>query len=414
MHVNQRQVIAALITLFVFTTIAFFIMQNGPKPKFKPKQEAPTLRVQAVQLSKSLYQFELSSFGTVQPRTQTLLVSQVSGVITDVNPIFKGGGFFSRDDVLIQMDDRDYQAAAKVAQAELLQAALALEEEQARATQAQIDWKRLGDGEAAPSLVLRKPQLAAAEAKRYSAQANYEKALLDLERTKIRAPFDGRVKTAQVDLGQYINKNSTLAEVFATDVVEIRLPLKNSELGLIDLPENYRNQPLSDGELPSVTIISTLGRHQQWQGKIVRTEAAIDPTSHQLYVVAQIDDPFAVEQINKTPLKIGQYVTAKIQGKSLDNALVVPTSSVYQGSYVYTANDQQLMRKNITIAFQTPSETVIDSGPTDGDWVITSPMGQVSSGTRVAIITPKPLPPAVDTPLEKNIVEPSQTAGVKP
>ncbi len=409
MHVNKRQVITALLTLFGFVAIAMFIFQNGPKPQFKPKQAAPTLRVEAVQLNKVRYQFELSSFGTVQPRTQTLLVSQVSGVITHVNPIFKDGGFFNRGDVLIEMDDRDYQAAAKVAQAELLQAALALEEEQARATQAKIDWTRLGDGKAAPALVLRKPQLAAADAKRYSAQANYEKAQLDLERTKIRAPFDGRVKTAQVDLGQYINKNSALAEVFATDVVEIRLPLKNSELALIDLPENYRNQPASDIKFPSVTIISDLGQPQKWLGKIVRTEAAIDPTSHQLYVVAQIDDPFAVEQIDKAPLKIGQYVTAKIQGKSLDDALVVPTSSVYQGSYIYTANDQQLMRKNITIAFQTPTETVIETGPSDGDWVITSPMGQVSSGTNVAIIdqpSTSPEQPSADAT--------ARTAGVKP
>ncbi|MGH1372544.1 MAG: efflux RND transporter periplasmic adaptor subunit [Cellvibrionaceae bacterium] len=411
MHVNQRQVVTALLTLVGFIAIALFIFLNGPTPKFKPQQETPTLRVEATQLNKTRYQFELSSFGTVQPRTQTLLVSQVSGVITEVNPTFKDGGFFNRGDVLIQMDDRDYQAAAKVAQAELLQAALALEEEQARAKQAEIDWARLGDGKDAPALVLRQPQLAAAEAKRYSAQANYEKAQLDLERTKIRAPFDGRVKSAQVDLGQYINQNSALAEVFATDVVEIRLPLKNSELSLIDLPENYRNQSAASIKLPSVTIISDLGQPQQWQGKIVRTEAAIDPTSHQLYVVAQIEDPFAVEQIDKTPLKIGQYVTAKIEGKSLDDALVVPTSSVYQGSYVYTANGQELLRKNITIAFQTPSDTVIKSGTSEGDWVITSPMGQVSSGTKVAIIDQ---PSSPSSPATASVQSTTKTAGVKP
>ncbi len=410
MHVNQRQVITAALTLLGFLIIALFIFNNGPKPKFKPNAAPPILQVEAIQLSKAPYQFKLSSFGTVQPRTQTLLVSQVSGVITEVNPTFKDGGFFNRGDVLIQMDDRDYQAVAKVAQAELLQAALALEEEQARAKQAQIDWMRLGDGKEAPALVLRKPQLAAAEAKRYSAQANYEKAQLDLERTKIRAPFDGRVKSAQVDLGQYINKNSALGEVFATDVVEIRLPLKNSELALIDLPENYRNQTTTDDELPSVTIISDLGKPQQWHGKIVRTEAAIDPNSHQLYVVAQINDPFAVEQIDKTPLKIGQYVTARIEGKSLDNALVVPTSSVYQGSYIYTVNAQKLMRQPISVAFQTPTETVIDSGPSHGDWVITSPLGKVSSGTKVAIID-LPHSPTEPAPTENAT---TQTAGVKP
>lgn len=386
MHVNRKQLITAAITLSVFVALAVIITNNGPTPSFKPRHAAPTLNVEAVELKSTRYQFELSSFGTVQPRTQTLLVSQVSGVITEVNPTFRDGGFFSAGEVLIQVDDRDYRASTKVAQAELLQMELALEEEKARVQQAQIDWSRLGDGKTAPALVLRKPQLAAAEAKRFSAQASYEKTLLDLERTKIRAPFDGRVKTTQVDLGQYVNTNSSLAEVFATDVVEIRLPLKNSELSLIDLPENFRNQPLNDTQLPDVVIVSDLGKHQEWPGKIVRTEAAIDATSYQLYVVAQIQDPFAVEQLNKTPLKIGQYVTAKIQGRALEDALVVPTSSIYQGSYVYTASGSELLRKNVTLVFQTPTDAVIEEGLSSGDWVITSPMGQVSSGTKIAII----------------------------
>lgn len=404
MLVNRKQLITAAVTLSIFVTLAIIVSNNGPTPKFKPQQAAASLKVEALELQSTHYQFELSSFGTVQPRTQTLLVSQVSGVITEVNPTFRDGGFFSQGEILIQVDDRDYQASTKVAQAELLQMELALEEEKARAQQAQIDWSRLGDGKTAPALVLRKPQLAAAEAKRLSAQANYEKALLDLERTKIRAPFDGRVKSTQVDLGQYVNTNSSLAEVFATDVVEIRLPLKNSELSLIDLPENFRNQPLLDTELPDVTIISDLGKHQQWQGKIVRTEAAIDATSHQLYVVAQIQDPFAVEQLNKTPLKIGQYVTAKIQGRSLNSALVVPTSSVYQGSYVYTARGDKLLRKNIKLAFQTPTDAVIEDGLSNGDWVVTSPMGQVSSGTKITII---------NSPLTANN-KPSNNSGVQP
>ena len=407
MQVTRKQTITAIIVLSISIVVAVIISQNGPKAKFKAQRPAPVLNVDAEPLRAQSYQFELSSFGTVQPRTQTLLVSQVSGVITQVNPVFRDGGFFSKDEVLIQIDDRDYQATAKVAKAELLQSQLSLEEEKARAQQAQIDWSRLGDGKAAPDLVLRKPQLAAAEAKRFSAQANYDKALLDLERTRIRAPFDGRVKSKQVDLGQYINSNATLAEIFATDVVEIRLPLKNSELAWIDLPENYRNQSVDEAKLPKVTIISDLGSHQEWQGKIVRTEAAIDESSHQLYVIAQLQDPFAVQQTHKTPLKIGQYVTARIEGRLVKNALVIPTSSIYQGSYVYVVNDNTLQRRNVSLAFQTPTDAVVTDGLSVNEWLITSPMGQVSSGTRVAVNSEN-----IQT--EPKTTANPQTAGVKP
>ncbi|WP_439136145.1 efflux RND transporter periplasmic adaptor subunit, partial [Pseudomaricurvus sp.] len=251
---------------------------------------------------------------------------------------------------------------------------------------AQKDWQRLGDGEAASDLVLRKPQLAAAEAQLFSAQANYDKAQLDLERTRIRAPFNGRVKSAMVDLGQYVNGSTELAEVFATDVVEIRLPLKNSELALINLPEDYRGQPVDPERYPDVKIISDLGVPEEWHGKIVRTEAAIDSNSYQLYVIAQIQDPFAVDQSDKSPLKIGQYVTARIEGKSVEDALVVPANSIYQGSYLFVIENGSLQRRDVSLSFQTPKEAVVLEGLNPGSELIVSPLGQVTSGTQVSVM----------------------------
>lgn len=386
MHVKPKQLILSAAIIGGFALLAFVISNNGPNSSRPNPIGKPVLKVSSQVIEPIRYQYQLSSFGTVQPRTQSLLVAQVSGVITEVNPIFRDGGFFNEGDILIRIDDRDYQAAAKVAQAEMLQAKLTLEEEKARARQALKDWERLGNGEKATDLVLRKPQLAAAEAQLFSAQASYEKAQLDLERTRIRAPFNGRVKSTMVDLGQYVNGSTELAEVFATDVVEIRLPLKNSELALIELPENYRGQPVDPEAYPDVTITSDLGVHEKWQGKIVRTEAAIDENSYQLYVIAQIQDPFAVTQSDKAPLKIGQYVTAHIKGKTIEDALVVPSSSIYQGSYLFVIEDGALQRRNISLSFQTPQEAVILEGLNPGSELIVSPLGQVTSGTLVSVI----------------------------
>ncbi len=386
MQVTRKQLMFSAAILGGFALLAMYISSHGPDTARRGPPSKPVLKVSSEVIAPTRYQFELSSFGTVQPRTQSLLVAQVSGVIVEVNPIFRDGGFFNQGDVLIHIDDRDYQAAAKVAKANMLQAQLSLEEEKARARQAQKDWQRLGDGEAASDLVLRKPQLAAAEAQLFSAQANYEKAQLDLERTRIRAPFNGRVKATKVDLGQYVNSNSELAEIFATDVVEIRLPLKNSELGLIDLPEDYRGLPVSPENYPDVLIHNELGAQDEWHGKIVRTEAAIDENSYQLYVIAQIQDPFAVTQSDKSPLKIGQYVTARIKGKTVDNALVVPSNSIYQGSFLYVIENETLQRKEVQLSFQTAQEAVIGEGLTPNSEVIVSPLGQVTSGTQVAVI----------------------------
>lgn len=385
MELTRKKFAIAIAVLAGFLLLSFVIANNKPQGKQRPQGTKIELSVEAITLQPQSHQFMLNSFGNVQPRTQSLLVAQVSGQIVNINPAFRDGGFFNKDDVLIHIDDRDYIANVNMAKAELMQAKLSLAEEQARANQALIDWKRLSNGEQAPDLVLRKPQLAVAEAQILSAEANYEKAKLDLQRTKITAPYNGRVKTKNVDIGQFVSSNSQLATIFATDVLEVRLPLKNSDLPFITLPETFQDSQSQPEHFPNVIIASDLGSHQEWHGKIVRTEAAIDDSSHQLYVVAQIDKPFIKDGKHISPLKIGQYVTATIEGSNISNALIIPNGSIYQGSYVYTVEDDLLQRCNITIGFQNESVAFIESGLKAGDRLVTSPLGQVTSGTKVAI-----------------------------
>lgn len=383
MQTNKRKLIVAIVILALFIGVSVIISSSRPMPLRKPDMAPAGLEVSTMKVVPQRYTYMLNSFGTVQPRTQSLLVSQVSGEIKEVSESFRDGGYVNQGDVLIRIDDRDYQSALQSARANLLQAQSALEQEKAQAQQAALDWQRLGDGDTPPDLVLRKPQLAAAQATLLSAQAAVNQAELDLERTQVKAPYDGRVLNTTVDLGQYVNSNATLGELFATDVVEIRLPLKDADLSFIELPSDYRGASPSSTTYPPVSIISHLGGETHWQGQIVRAEAALDETSHQLYVVAQIERPFAADHHGKEPLKIGQYVTARIQGVAQDNVLVVPESSVYQGSYVYTVVDNRLQRTPITIAFQTADEVVVSSGIEANAEVVISPLGQVVSGTPI-------------------------------
>ncbi|MFC6670575.1 efflux RND transporter periplasmic adaptor subunit [Marinobacterium aestuariivivens] len=168
-----------------------------------------------------------------------------------------------------------------------------------------------------------------------SAEASLRQAELNLERTRIRAPYAGRVLSKQVDVGQVVGSGTVLGEIYAIDYVEIRLPLKNRDLGFIELPEAYRFDAGAPAELPRVTLNSSLVEEQQWQGHVVRTEGAIDTSSQQLHVVATIDDPYGLKARGRQPLKINQYVTAEIEGRRLASALIIPNRVLYQGSFVY-------------------------------------------------------------------------------
>lgn len=388
MTITKRALVPfALLVAFLF--VAWLILSNPPTANRKPPSSKPQLSVETLALMPRAYPVVINSYGTVKPRIESQLVAQVSGQIVEVSAQFRNGGFFEKGDLLVRIDDRDYQAEVSIASAALSSAQQMLAEEQARSQQALEDWLRLGNTTQAPDLVLRKPQLEAARAQVASAQAALSKVKLSLERTRIVAPFSGRVLSKQVDVGQVVSMNGTLASIYATDFVEIRLPLKNRDLDFIALPENYRFEAGDAATSIEVTIQSHLISAQEWRGEIVRTEGAIDDASRQLHVVAQIEDPYGVKASGRQPLKIGEYVTAKVQGRVLQDAIVIPNASIYQGSYVYLVVDELLQRREIEILWQNQDEAIIGQGLVAGDQLVLTPLGQVASGVRVRMMQPQ-------------------------
>lgn len=374
-----------VIILAVLAVLAYFILRNPPQADRNMAPAGPQLKVEVMELERRPYRVNLQSYGTVQPRTRSMLVAQVFGEITSINDSLRTGGFFEKGDVLLNIDQRDYLANVKIAEGTLLDAKRALAQEQARVVQALEDWQRLGNQGEAPALVLRQPQLAAAEARVASAQSTLDKARLELERTRIVAPYAGRVMTKLVDQGQVVNRNSPLAEIYAVDYVEVRLPLRNRDLSFIDLPEDYRFGAGEELEGPRVTLRSELGGGSIWQGRVVRTEGAIDERARQLHVVAQVDDPFGIHARGRTPLKIGQYVTAEVEGRLLPDALLIPGGAIYQGGYVYIVEQGILQRREIDLVWQNSAEALIGSGLDAGDLLVLTALGQVTSGVRVTV-----------------------------
>lgn len=365
--------------------IALLIRMNPPEAQQRSPFTGPQMVVDTLTVMRGDYQVRLRSYGTVQPRTRSTLIAQVGGQIVSVNPNVRDGGFFEKGDILASIDPRDYQADVRISEAAMMDARQALAEAEARTVQAREDWQRLGNSGDAPELVLRLPQLEAAKARVISAESALQKAKLDLERTDIVAPFAGRILRKLADVGQVVSTNTPVAEIYATDSIEIRLPLRNRDLGFIELPERYRYTDVERGTSSKVTILSDLFDGDSWDAQLVRTEGAIDESARQLHVIAQINDPFAHSDENRAPLKIGQYVTAQLTGKELTDVLVIPNTAIYQGTYVYVVVDDLLQRRDIGIAWQNDDEAIVASGLEHGDALVTTPLGQVTSGIRVSV-----------------------------
>lgn len=392
---NKRIKLIFPVIIIIITVVLVLLITNNPPSNDRGQQsKTPQMTVETATIKPQTYQVMIQSFGTVEPRTQSVLFAQVSGQINKISRQFRAGGFFEKGDILVQLDDRDLRAEVKIAQASLMSAKQSLQEEDARVKQAKADWKRLGNGKEANALVLRQPQFAAAQAKVLSAEAQLDKAKLSLERTKIIAPYPGRVLKKHVDIGQVVSNNTQLANIYAVDYVEIRLPIKNKDLPLMKLPEEYRNTETLDDILKdnlttndnsNVIFSSDLMGDHKWQGKVVRTESAIDEKSQQLYVVAQIIRPYDHIFNQGVQIKMGQYVTAEITGRELDSVLVIPSSAVYQGSYVYIVENGLLMRKDVQLGWQNGDESIVTSGLHANDELVLTSLGQINSGTPVAV-----------------------------
>jgi len=367
--------------------IAVLLMNTSPEPMRRPPEDVPRLTVDVQKLHTENYQTTLKSYGMVEPRTQTNLVAEVSGKIVWVKPEFKDGGFFSENEVLVRLDDRNYRAEVAIAKATAAEMKQALLEEEAKSLEAQENWQRMGSSEQPSELTLRIPQLDTAKARLASAEAKLALAELNLERTQVRAPYEGRILSTSADIGQYVGPNTQLASIYATDIAEIRMPICNCDLNFINLPESghfQKQEPIK------VVLQSNLGGDREWTGIINRTEAAIDDASRQLHVVTQIAHPFAGNVEGKPPIKIGEYVTATIQGRTIENAIVIPSKTIYQGDTTYVVVNDMLEQRTIEVLWQDGEFAIINKGLNEGDMLVTTPLGQVTSGTVVSISGSQP------------------------
>jgi len=381
------RVVLPFAVLLLFIAAAFVV--NAFKPEAEKRAEPPSavITVDVMAVKAQAFSPQIQSFGRIRPRTSTTLLPQVSGQVILVGEQFRDGRFFEKGDLLLRIDPSDYEAQLKISQSNYADTQLALEEEKARAEQALTNWKRInGDAKNAPALVLRKPQVAAAQARVESARAQLDQAKLNLQRTRIIAPYAGRILTAHVDLGQVVSPGMPIADIYATDYLEVRLPIKNHELSFLTLPESYRYTDPSKKTFPTVKIINNLGLSEEvWSAKLVRTEGAMDQASAQLYVIAQIDDPYGPSAQGLRQLKIGQFVSALVSGDVLENALVIPKKTVYQDSYVYLVKDDKLQRREVKLKWQNQDYALLAGGIEENELLVTTPLGLVTSGTAVKI-----------------------------
>ncbi|MBZ9610594.1 efflux RND transporter periplasmic adaptor subunit [Rheinheimera maricola] len=351
------------------------------KPPEKKEEQRPAVLITATPIQTEDLVYRIQSQGTVKPKLETSLSSEVNGRIVEVAANFIEGGFFNAGDLLIQVEQADYQTNVKAAEASLTNAQAALEEEKARGRVAEEEWRSFTDGKA-PELGLRRPQLAGALANVRSAEAELERAKRDLARTEIRAPYAGMVKSRSVNLGQFISRGASVGMIYGTDVAEVRLPITDNDAGFIKLPD-FNNTATK----PDVVLTAVVGGElMQWSAKLVRTEGVLDERSRVIYAVAQVEDPYQRNQNTAAPLRFGRFVQAQVMGNSTTDVVVVSRHLLLaQQQILVVDKDSQLQFRPVELERTDERFAYVKSGFVAGDRLATSAIANPLAGTVVRI-----------------------------
>ncbi|MDT8409746.1 MAG: efflux RND transporter periplasmic adaptor subunit [Wenzhouxiangellaceae bacterium] len=365
------KIITPVLIIVVAIAGASYIAQSGKPPEtVAPKQ--PALLVDVIRPRIEDGPFLIHAQGPVTPRNETALVAEVSGKINWMAEDFVPGGVFKSGEVLARIDPSDYETALLAAQAELAAAQATLTDEQARSEAAREDFERLyGDTRDPGPLLLRLPQVARAKAAAQAQQAAVAQAERNLERTRIRIPFHGMIRERNINLGQYVSVGGSLGATFAVDRAEVRLPLSERDLAFLDIPAVGAQM---DFERPVVLTGSFAGQPARWPASLVRTEGVVNQNTRLTYAVAEVVDPYALEPgSRRTPLPMGTFVEAQIEGRDASGLVVLPSQAIHNGNQIYIANEQdQLEVFSVEVVRATPRMIYIDSSLSPTDRVITT------------------------------------------
>jgi len=284
----------------------------------------------------------IKSQGSVVPHKESQIFPEIIGPVVYVSSKLYEGSSFNKGDILAKIDSKDYELDIKSAEAILAAEKTKLSFEEAESNSAREEWEKIGSGNPG-DLTLRIPQLKQAQSGVEAAEANLERLKRNLDKTIIKAPYDGLVRKKNIDIGTVVSPGYLLANIYATDYVEVKLSIPDGDLAFLDIPLdgteiNVTNQAKVD------LIGSFGGENIIWDGKIVRMEAEIDSKSRMAILIARVSDPYNLSKY-KIPLRVGQFVEAEIIGKKFNN--------------IYTIN-RELIRNNNQVIIVSEIDTTLD------------------------------------------------------
>jgi membrane fusion protein, multidrug efflux system len=381
--------VAGVILFAAIAYTAWAISNNTAAPIAPPVIPAPAVSV--IEVTPGTYRAHIQVFGEVRPLHEVELKAQVEGQIQWLHPTFNSGDSIKTGHSLLQIDDTQYRQVLAGAERELADAQVTLLQQQRQQQQAEQEWKQANlGGEPDSPLVLRKPQLKAAQASVFEAKARLQLARRDLVKTRFESPFDALIVSRDVSNGDYLQQGDTVATLYDVSKVEVRLALAAWQW---DLLGDQRSGSYDSLSVLLRSVSQSAGKSQEpqtskgvrsWQATLQRVERHIELQNRQRALVVAVDNP-----LDKKLLP-GTFVKAHLMAKEVHNLLAVPASSLSSdGEILYVTQDNRLARYHVQPVFKQqgklfipPPETLSINGSVSFR-VLTQPLQGLKQGLQL-------------------------------
>ena len=370
-------VLACVLVLLAGAGLTWLIFSTEPESERVASTRTTAMPVEVVTAEQGDFRPVIEVMGTVRAARDITLRPRVEGEVVERSDSFTPGGFARKGDILLRLDPRDYEIALKQAKSDLRRANADLAIERGRQDVAQQDYELL-EGSLSPEnkdLVLRKPQLDTARAAVESASADVERAELDLKRTRIRAPFDARVISREVNVGSQVSPGDGLARLVGTDTywVEATVPLE--KLARLDVPET----PEEKGSRVRIRNQGAWPEGAHRTGRLDRLVGTLEKDTRMARVLVSVRDPLARKESGPV-LMLGSYVRARIRGGEIADVVRLSRDHVRKQDTVWVMDEGRLEVRSVDIAFRDGEHAYIESGLKGGERVVVSQLTAVEEG----------------------------------
>jgi len=397
--------------------------------------ERPSTAVSYIELQQHLIKPEIVGYGTVRPDLDLQAKAEVTGRVTYIHPALKKGEVFTKDTVVIQIDDKDYLLQLKQAEADLIATEAQLKEMQINIENNTIDLSiakeklNVRQKEYARLTKLRKSgsvsqsslekekqklwqqkqemqqltnkqttlpsQLEVVKAQLEISKAKLEKSQRDLERTKVKIPFTGRISKVSTVQDQYVATGSPLFDAFGLEkiVINAQFPVNQFRLFAKTFNTKVHSADSIESTLDMKQLMSSFGLtarvsvaggdFNDWSAKVERFSDDLDPQSRTVGVIVSVTDSYKqMKPGSRPPLLEGMYMQVALQSQAI-YTVVFPRFALHENQ-IYSITEDNLLKRVDVFNVQVQGSLVLaQSELKPGDKIITSDIFPAVEGMRL-------------------------------